>query len=109
MLRVPIAFFCAAFFPLFAAQTQAPAPQPTEMPSSAQGHQPGPADVLQLALDKHLYFAAVFALQHAPALAPEQALYFKGTLAFHEGRFEDARKQLISALNSNPTVLTSSQ
>ena len=107
MVRVAISLLYATLFPLLSAQTQAPLPPPTEMRIPTQGH--GLADVLQLTLDEHLYFAAELALQHASDLAPEQAQYFKGMLAFHEGRFEDARSQLIAALNVSPTVLTSSQ
>ena len=65
--------------------------------------------MLQLSLDKHLYFASEFALHHAPGLKPEQTDYFEGIVAFHQGRFEEAKKDLIAALNANPTILTSEQ
>ncbi len=91
------------FFPALASGQQ-PAPS-----APADAHQAGPADVLELALEKHLYFVLPLALAHAPELKPEQSSYFEGMLAFHQARFEDARKLLTAALNTENSALASTE
>ncbi len=66
----------------------------------------------QTALDQHLYFALDTMLGQPSLraqLRPEQRDYFDGMLAFHEARFEDARKALTLALKARETELTSTQ
>lgn len=85
----------------------APPPAAAASPKS-----PGPADVAELALEQHLYFALELLLQQptaAQGMRPEQREYFEGVLAFHEARFEDAHKALVTALNTHETTLTSEQ
>ena len=84
-------------------------PLPAPIRDANSGKTIGPADVLQEALNQHLYFAMAFAMQHVKGMKPEQDSYFSGMLAFHEGRFEDARKALITAVNTHGSVLTSNQ
>ncbi len=91
------------------AQVNSPAP-PAQVEPAAPKKAPGPADVAQLALDENLYFVLQLTMDVAGSqMRSEQRDYFSGMLAFHEGRFEEARKQLIAALNARDTVLTSEQ
>lgn len=93
-----------------AAHGQTPNEPPAASQGSAETARPaGPADVLQLELDKRLYFTLPLTLEHAPGLKPEQISYFEGMLAYHKGRLDDARKDLIAAVNTSGSVLTSNQ
>lgn len=93
----------AALIPSLCAAAQQAAPAAPEQP------RPGPADVLELALEKQLYFVLPLALEQASGLKPEQTSYFEGMLAYHQARFDDAHKLLTSALNTPNSVLSSRQ
>ena len=67
------------------------------------------ASHLQEILDRDDYIEFAQELPHATGLKPEQESYFKGILAYRQGRFEEAVKPLIAAVNANDTSLTPNQ
>jgi Aspartyl protease len=64
---------------------------------------------LQALLDKDDYLEFAHRLPNATGLRPEQEQYFKGTLAYREGRFGDVVNPLIAAVETRKSVLTASQ
>ena len=70
---------------------------------------PVTAAYLQTLLDKANYIEFAYQLPNASGLKPEQQQYFKGTLAYREGRFGEVVDPLIAAVQTRNSVLTATQ
>ncbi len=70
---------------------------------------PVTAAYLQTLLDKANYIEFAYQLPNASGLRPEQQQYFKGTLAYREGRFGEVVDPLIAAVQTRNSVLTATQ
>jgi hypothetical protein len=79
---------------------------PADQPS--QGG-PVTAVYLQGLLDKANYIEFAYQLPNVAHLKPEQEMYFKGTLAYRQGRFGEVVNPLIAAVQTRNSVLTPSQ
>lgn len=78
--------------------------------AASQRVPPSPSGLaLQSLLDGYDYMEFARRLPETRGLTPEEALYFQGILAYRQGRFKDAVKPLISAVNTPGTSLTSEQ
>jgi hypothetical protein len=67
------------------------------------------AAYLQALLDKANYIEFAGQLPYARGLKPEQQQYFKGTLAYREGRFGEVVDPLVAAVQTRNSALTASQ
>src|ERR1700679_2862805 len=67
------------------------------------------ASYLQTLLDKANFIEFAREFPHAAGLKPEQELYFKGTLAYREGHFQEVIDPLIAAVKTEHTSLTAAQ
>ena len=70
---------------------------------------PVTAAYLQTLLDKANYIEFASQLPNASGLRREQQQYFKGTLAYREGRFGEVVDPLIAAVQTRNSALTASQ
>jgi hypothetical protein len=67
------------------------------------------ASYLQALLDKANFIEFARQFPNAAGLKPEQELYFKGTLAYREGRFREAIDPLVAAVQTHNSSLAASQ
>jgi len=88
-------------------------PDATALTAAGEGQESAHTGVtatsLEDLLDKDDYIEFARQLPNAIGLKPEQDLYFNGTLAYREGRFEDVVKPLVTAVNTHGSSLTSNQ
>lgn len=82
------------FIPLLSAQKPAP---------------PASAATLQSLLNASDFLEFAHALPAAQGLRPEQEAYFRGTLAYRQGRFESVVNLLVEAVRAKPSSLTAAQ